>query len=283
MKRRPQLVRERGQELVLGAAGRLGVAKEPGVVDGDGRAPRHRFGQPEIVAGVGPARAAVDERDGAQRAPAGDQRHAHVGGETQLAEQATVFPILSVDRRLDDLGTEFRPAGAQHARQPVRGSRLGRVAPLKLASRTVPGRIAMDHGQPRQRAVVLHHVDGAPVGQIGHGQARQAHERGLVVERRAQDFTGVDEEGQTLPRGVHGGQGAPPALSQQHDGHRDADHGRGGEQGDAGRDERRPLGQHEQQRRGDGQPRDAELVCKVIHPALQLDDSRTRETLGHCG
>src|SRR2546427_598497 len=67
------------------------------------------------------------------------------------------------------------------------------------SSTTKAGALA---GWPSAPAFVVHHVDEAPVGQLGNGEPGQRLERRFVFQRRAQDRAGLREKREPALGGV---------------------------------------------------------------------------------
>ena len=97
--------------------------------------------------------------------------------------------------------TQLRPAGAEHLRHAERRVGIVRVALLELLRQLHLRRIDVGHGEPLDGSalpsVVLdHHVDGAPVGEAGHGELRHLLQRGAIVDQRRQGLARLGEEPQ---------------------------------------------------------------------------------------
>ena len=182
-----QLLRLRlqlGGRLLRLPAGRLRLAEEPGVVDGDRRPPRQLLRQPEVRLAVAPGVAPLHEAERRQRAPARDQRDADVRAQSQRAGDPQV---LLVHRRpgqhlVRDLRHQLRLAGAEHVRHPEGRVGVGRIALVQRVRQLHLLRVRVRDGDPADRAVGRELVHGAPLGEVAHGEARHRGQRGVVVE-----------------------------------------------------------------------------------------------------
>ena len=178
-----QLVRDRGQELVLGPAGLLSRAIEPRIVDGLGGTTGQVLGEGEVSAAVTASRFGRAERDAAQPAAPRVQRHHHDRAQTQSAKGGAVLGIGCdrVEHLIRDLGMELRLPGPQDLREAV-SAEVDRLVVGQLAGELDVGGVDVGGGEPADSTVFLEHIDRAQIGQPGHDQTGNLGQRGLVVE-----------------------------------------------------------------------------------------------------
>ncbi len=168
IERGAQLVREGGQELVLGPAGRLreeqigGSVPAPGLGDREGHGAEHLF-----------ARA---------------HGHHHPRRQAELTEEIELLrspgrPVeIGRGRRRHDRG----PAIAQHRRHAVGRRRAEAVPGARLVGDALLGGIDVSAGNALDRAVRIEQVDGAQVAEEGHGEPGHPGQHSLVFERSAE-------------------------------------------------------------------------------------------------
>ena len=111
--RRAQLVREDGEHVVLPARDGGQLVAEAGLGDGERGHPRQRLGQRDVGLGKAAARAGRDQRQGAERARVGADRHRDVAGHAQLADQPLELgvPPRHQLRRILDVHGDLALAG----------------------------------------------------------------------------------------------------------------------------------------------------------------------------
>ena len=172
------------------------LAVQARVVDCDRRPPGELLGEGDVGGAVDALRLRGREREHADRAPAGDQRHEQVRAEVEAAQELSLTPRRRhlVDPLGRDVRDEVIDALAQHLRGSLGAVELRRVARPDLVRDGLPGGIGADDGDAPDRPVVGEQVDHAPVRQLGHGEAGDARERGLVVERRREQRRRLDEK-----------------------------------------------------------------------------------------
>ena len=186
-----------GQQAVLQRArDRRALAVQARTLDGERRTRGDLLGELEIAAAEAAAGLGVDHRQRTDRALADRQRHDEHGAHAHLAQQAQV---LLVHRRSDEqlvgyVGVELRLAGAQHEPEPPVG-----IEPLGLVftqarGRAQLGRVGVRDGHRFAPAVLGEQVDGAPVGDLRHGEPGDVAQRLLVVERGGEHVADLREE-----------------------------------------------------------------------------------------
>ena len=79
------------------------------------------------------------------------------------------------------------------AKAPLGDSRVGRVVPHQLVREADLVGVLVGDGQPPQRAVVVRHVHGGPVGEVRHGQVRHLLQRAFVVDHARQGGAGLGQ------------------------------------------------------------------------------------------
>ncbi len=196
VQRRAQLVREDREELVLRAVGELGVAIEPGVVHGDAGPPRHFVEHGHVVVRERVVDAAADERDHAERVPAGRQRRQQHRTRSQFVQHPQVLRIARAARQhfVADVRVERGHAGAQDIVDARRRRRIHGIARLEHARQLDLLRIDVRRDDALDRVVGLLDVDRAPVGDARNREVRQVAQRLLVIER-SQQRRGVRKKG----------------------------------------------------------------------------------------
>ena len=116
-------MRDRGEELVLDAAGLLGAPIEERIVDGNRHSLGHFGSQREVLLAVVPARIGVEEVcDDAQRATARDQGYGKAGQGTHRLDGGKMFGVESrrPPHHLEgEVGEEDRRAAPERARNGV--------------------------------------------------------------------------------------------------------------------------------------------------------------------
>ena len=102
---------------------------------------------------------------------------------------------LGLEESGRDLGVERGLARADHLRHSRPGVGIGGVPLAHLARKGDLRRVRVSQGNLlRARLAGLAQLDGAPVREPRHGQARDRRERRTVVERRRERLSGVDQE-----------------------------------------------------------------------------------------
>ncbi len=99
-------------------------------------------------------------------------------------------------------GTKLALSGTQDSRNPGFGIRVDRGQTVQLLSPAELRLVDMGDGQDPDLAVVLEHVDGAPVGEVRDGEPRDAVERrlGRLAERRGDDIVLAPREAMSSSR-----------------------------------------------------------------------------------
>jgi hypothetical protein len=209
---RAQLVGERGQELVFGPVGLLRARPrilrgpvQPRVVDGQrGPAPQ-LLGQVQVVAAEDAAgRRAEQAHDAEGPLPRHDGHHHHRAQAQPLQQGAMPFVLRELGQAVAGVRhQQGRFPGAQDARLRAAAVHAGREALHLLAERFVlrPG---VGHGQPPGVAVLVEHVDHAPVGESGHGQVDELGQRLSEIEGRGQGHARFGQEGGAALGGLRG-------------------------------------------------------------------------------
>ena len=199
-----QLVREHGEELVLGAARVLRLAVESRVVGGERGALREVLGQREVGERVASLAVGDGEGHDAQRAAARAQRHQHERGGRRAAVCAQVLRIahtrgeplvthVAHERRLTALDHRLEHA----VRSGTRGAGQRALARQPLLDE----RIGVGRGEAAKHTTVgLEHVHQHIVGEVGDGDARDTAQRRLVVERGGEHAAGLGEKRRAAPR-----------------------------------------------------------------------------------
>ena len=92
-----------------------------GVIEAERGSTSQFFRKLEILVCVPAGRTFGSERDGAQRSPAGNQRHNHCRRQTELLQNLEMLYILSKrnEHRIGDIGIDFRFAAAHHVRHAI--------------------------------------------------------------------------------------------------------------------------------------------------------------------
>ena len=145
-----------------------------------------------------------DEGDRAERASVRNKRHAHP--RPQIQRPQDVHYLRQVPRRLrqevvGDVAYELRLARSQDLRNAVGGVGARSREPLRKLLRPADLlRIGVRDNQPLHAPRLLDDVDGAPVGELRHGERRDVLQRRLVVERRGEDRARLGEEAPLLGR-----------------------------------------------------------------------------------
>ena len=182
----PEADRRRRDERVERGGGLVRLAVEARVLDGEHRPARELLRQREVALVEAPARLGGEHRDGADRAPAEVERHAHPGADPELLQ------LRGDRRRLDDVRCdqsrvgvriELRLAGAHDGRHADGRVRVERHVAQPGEDVVVAAAGVLD-GEPLDRAVVGADVDHAPVAEPRDREPRHLGERALVVERR---------------------------------------------------------------------------------------------------
>ena len=195
IERGAQLMREGGQELVLGPAGRLRglarrlrVAIQARVVPRHRRLAHHRLREEQIGGSV-PA-LGLGDREGhrAEDLFARDHGHHHPRRQAELTEEIELLrspgrPVeIGRGRRRHDRG----PAIAQHRGHAVGRGRAEAVPGARLVGDALLGGIDVSAGNAADRAVRIEQVDGAQVAEEGHGEPGHPGQHSLVFERSAE-------------------------------------------------------------------------------------------------
>jgi hypothetical protein len=197
-----QLVPQHREELVLRAvgalglgAGLLGLAVEPGVLDGHRGAVGERRREGEVLGPVAALRLRGGEGQRADGRAAHQEGHREVGAQPQRAQEPQVLRVArgGLEGRLGDVRHHHRPARAEDLPHGARGDRVVGVATLDLLHHRELRRVDVRHREPRH-AAALQQVDRRPVGDLRHREPRHPRERLRVVERRAQLLRGAGDE-----------------------------------------------------------------------------------------
>ncbi len=136
------------------------------------------------------------EDDGAEAEAAGDERDGHQRPAPQRADELDVLRVVTegLQVRVGDLGAEVGLAGAhRHGRGDDEVDHR-RVAIAQLPQERLLRGIRVRGRDALQAVVAIEHVDDAPVGEEGHGEAGDPGERRVVVERFGQERAGLGEE-----------------------------------------------------------------------------------------
>ncbi len=172
----------------------LGV--QAGVVDRQRRSSRQLADKLEILARIGLAIAQPQHREGAERAPAREQRGDHRGVVVVLDHEPGVLRALC----------ERAQQGARHRRQErglataddardrmsTPGVELeSRAQIFQLACRP---RVGRDNRDVLDRAVLIAQIDHAEIGQCRHGELCHLTHRGRQIQGGGQHGAGLDEQ-----------------------------------------------------------------------------------------
>ena len=176
----------------------MAVAGPPGEV----------LGEAHVVLVVEPVLVGRHPRDHADHPAAHPQRHEQRTAQLQLARDAQLLGVAGAgdEHLVGDLVDQLGPPGE---RDRPRTARAGGVRGPALVQRDREldlARVDVGDGEPVHPAVA-DDVDGAPVGEGGHGQAGDPVDRDLEVEAARQLDGGLREELQPrgLPPGHRGG------------------------------------------------------------------------------
>ncbi len=166
----PQLVREGGEELILGAIGGFGgfpcglgrqidariVARHRHLTD-------HRFREQEIRSVIAAVGFRDRERDRPEGALAYDHWHDHPGPDPKLLKELELLGILRglLEVGRGGRGDERGPARGEDGGDAARGRRAEAVAGPGFVRHTLFGRIDMGAGSATERALRILDIDGA--------------------------------------------------------------------------------------------------------------------------
>ena len=157
-------------------------------------------GQLEIRLFEHPAGLCGYERQRPESLAADAHRHDQRGAEAHGAEQLQM-PV--VERSLDEhfvryLRIQQRLARANHATHSLLRVKTLRSVLPELLGQCQPTGIDVRHSHRLAISVLVNEVDGAPVGDVWHGQLGHVLERLLVIQRGSQHVAGVGQEGTLL-------------------------------------------------------------------------------------
>jgi hypothetical protein len=195
VQRRPQLVRERGEEVFLQSVGLLRVPVQERIVQREPRSRAQVRRQRDVALAVRPPLVERPHAEQAERASAGAQRRHHERANGEARQQREMFRALCRPRH------HVGRALVRHQRLAA-ADRFGRRAVERERRRILPQRfrdlglhgIGDDERHAVEQAVVAQHVDGAVVAEHRRGALRELAERRLVFERRGEDAARVGEE-----------------------------------------------------------------------------------------
>ena len=161
-----------------------------------GGAQREVLDEAEVVLVEAAAALGRDQRDHAERLVAEPHRHGHGRAHAQLADQPQVLlvPRGALDQLLRDLRVELGRPAAQDRRHAGRSVRVGRVAAPQVVRHLDLARVDVGDRDLVRLAVLVDHLDAAPVGEPGDDHARHALERLLVVERGGEELARLGQE-----------------------------------------------------------------------------------------
>jgi hypothetical protein len=180
---------ERGRERVARAREEretalrvLRAAVEAGVRDGAAGELLRAGAELRVVAAV---RLRPGEGQRADRLPVRDERDGDRGARRERLEELEVALVhhgcpqgVGVEG-----GEERRRAGAQRGRGGLRRAEARRVVAAELVEQLLLHRVRSGGGHALDAAARLQHVDEAPVGELRHGEAHEAGERLLELDR----------------------------------------------------------------------------------------------------
>jgi hypothetical protein len=194
-----QAHRRRREDGVEQTQGALGAVVQARVVDGDGAALRERVGEDEVGRDVVAPRARREQRHRAEDPSARGQRDDHVGLRREALDQLAVALLDRLVHGRAHVGGQDRLTGLGHTAR-LRGALLGAPVAPDLQERLLEARIGVAAGELALAVAGVHQQDAAPVGDVGHGEARHLAQGGLVVQRPCQQCTGAGEELERLLR-----------------------------------------------------------------------------------
>jgi hypothetical protein len=189
--------REKARLEAPGDAGPLGEVA--GVVDGDGGPGGQPLGQRQVF-GLELATGVAGQGDGAEDSPPGPERDDHSRAEADAAHQSRVLLVLRhrFPERFRDHRVELGLPRSHHRRDADGIGRVQREAVEQVTHEGDPVGVDMGNGHRRDRTPVIADVDGAPVGQAGHGQLGHLLQGPTVVERRGQHVRRLSQEGEAV-------------------------------------------------------------------------------------
>ena len=100
VQRRPQLVRQHREELVLHAVGVLGLDEQPGVLEGDRRPAGDAFGDPLVLRGEHADAGAAEEQAAEDVAPHAPHRHGQIAAHRQVPRRHAVKRRVLAEARV---------------------------------------------------------------------------------------------------------------------------------------------------------------------------------------
>ena len=125
VERRPQLVRQHRQELVLHAVGVAGLDEQPGVLEGDRRPPGDAFGNPLVLLGEHADAGAAEEQAAEDVAAHAPHRHGQIAAHRQVPRRHAVERRVLAEARIGgDVVEPDGPLAAEGRREDGRGARM---------------------------------------------------------------------------------------------------------------------------------------------------------------
>ncbi len=120
VQRRPQLVRQHREELVLHAVGVAGLDEQPRVLEGDGRPPGDAFDDPLVLPGEHADAGAAEEQAAEDVAPHAPHRHGQIAAHRQVSRRHAVKRRVLAEARVggDVVEPDGRLAAERRREQP---------------------------------------------------------------------------------------------------------------------------------------------------------------------
>ena len=195
-----QLMRQRGQEHVLGTIRLLQRPVQAGILHRGCGAARKVAGQRQVLLAVDASGLGADEGDHPQRPAMVGERHAEVGAQAQCAQRGQLFRVLRGARQdvVAHVAYNFGAAGAQHVPDAVRHGWVGRQATVHGFGNVGLFLVHVRHGDPLQVTVLAQQIDHAPVRESRHRQFGQALEGRLNIDHGGEFRAGLSQEAQVL-------------------------------------------------------------------------------------